>query len=75
MNGVSAFDMVEAAIAQDHIFRRRRDGSPYRYVAVLDIPEATAVECDDELGNQHHWDLYATPEDLVACVTNDVIPL
>lgn len=75
MNGVSVFDSVESARAQNDVFRKRRGGSLYEYVAILDVPPDSDILCDDEFGNEHHWDLYSTPGALLACMTGDRIPL
>jgi hypothetical protein len=69
MHGVSAFDADHAARTQNDVFEARLSGSPFGFIAVLDIPDHSAIDCDDAFGNKHHWDLYGTPAELLACVT------
>lgn len=69
MYGVSVFDTEHAARAQDRVFARRPDGSPFTYVATLDIPPGSMMSCDDAFGNANHWDLYGEPAELLRCVT------
>lgn len=68
MDGVSVFDAEQTARAQDAVFATRTSGSPFRFIATLHIPQDSSVECDDAFGNKHHWDLYASPPELLACV-------
>lgn len=75
MHGVSVFDTEVAAREQNAIFATRRGGSPFRFVGVLDIPDDSPILCDDEFGNDHHWDLYATPDELLRYVTPPLLPL
>lgn len=75
MNGVSVFDGEREARAQNDVFEARPTGSPFGFIATLDIPGNSAIECDDAFGNQHHWDLYGTATELLACVTPTDIEL
>lgn len=75
MHGVSVFDTELAARDQNVIFAKRRSGSPFRFIGGLDIPDDSPVVCDDEFGNDHHWDLYATADELLRYVTPPLIPL
>ena len=75
MHGVSVFDTVRAARAQNDVFASRPNGSPFGFIATLDVPHGTEIECDDAFGNDHHWDLYGTPVELLACVTPSDIEL
>ena len=69
MHGVSVFDTERAARAQNDVFDARPSGSAVGFIATLDVPDDSAIECDDAFGNEHHWDLFGTPADLLACVT------
>ena len=75
MHGVSVFDAIAVARAQNDVFAERRFRSPFRYIATLTITMDAAIECDDSFGNQHHWDLYGTATELLACVTAPDIEL
>lgn len=75
MNGVSVFDAERAARAQNDVFKARPSGSPFAFIAALDISGDSAIECDDAFGNEHHWDLYGTLTELVASVTPPDIEL
>lgn len=75
MNGVSVFDGEREARAQNDVFEARPTGSPFGFIATLDIPGSSAIECDDAFGNEHHWDLYGTPAELLASVTAPDIEL
>ena len=55
--------------------KRDPTGSPFGFIATLDIPGNSAIECDDAFGNEHHWDLYGTPAELLASVTAPDIEL
>lgn len=69
MYGVSVFDAERAARAQNDVFGARPSGSPFAFIATLTIADDRVIECDDAFGNEHHWDLYGTPANLLACVT------
>ena len=69
MHGVSVFDTERAARAQNDVFDARPSGSAFGFIATLDVPDDSAIECDDAFGNEHHWDLFGTPAELLACVT------
>lgn len=75
MHGVSVFDTERAARAQNDVFETRPSGSPFGFIATLDISQDTAIDCDDAFGNEHHGDLYGTPAELLACVTPPDIEL
>lgn len=75
MHGVSVFDTMEAARAQNAVFAARPGGSPFRYIATLEVPGSSLITCDDAFGNAHHWDLYGAPEDLLATVAPPDIEL
>lgn len=75
MHGVSVFDSVDAARAQNEVFASRSSGSPFRYIAALNIPDSSLIVCDDAFGNAHHWDLYGAPPDLLATVASPDIEL
>lgn len=75
MNGVSVFDGEREARAQNDVFEARPTGSPFGFIATLDIPGNSAIECDDAFGNEHHWDLYGRPAELLASVTAPDIEL
>lgn len=68
MEGLSVYDRLEAAIAQNDVFRNR--GRSFLAVATLDIPVDSTIVCDDSFGNQHHSDLYgATSDQFLKLVT------
>jgi hypothetical protein len=69
MRGVSVFDAERAARAQNDLFGARPSGSTFGFIATLAIAAESAIECDDAFRNEHHWDLYGTPAQLLACVT------
>jgi hypothetical protein len=69
MQGVSVFDTELAARAQNDKFAVRATGSPFTYVAVLNVPADSSIACDDAFGNKHHWDLFGKPAEILACVT------
>ena len=75
MNGVSVFEGEREARAQNDVFEARPTGSPFGFITTLDIPGNSAIECDDAFGNEHHWDLYGTPAELLASVTAPDIEL
>ena len=75
MYGVSVFDTVRATRAQNDVFAVRSSGSPFGFIATLDVPPDSGIECDDTFGNEHHWDLYGTRLELLACVTPPDIEL
>lgn len=75
MDGVSVYDTEQAAREQNSIFGRRAGGSPFRFIGILEIRDGSSITRDDEFGNEHHWDLYATPDELLSCVTPPLIPL
>ncbi len=75
MNGISVYDEVEAARDQHEMFRRRPKGSPLTHISTLDVPASSPISCDDEFGNDHHWDLFGSRSDLLACVTPPDLPL
>ena len=75
MHGVSVFDAIAVARAQNDVFAERRFRSPFRYIATLTITMDAAIECDHSFGNPHHWDLYGTATELLACVTTTDIEL
>lgn len=69
MHGVSVFDAEPAARAQNEKFAVRATGSPFMYIAALNVPADSSMTCDDAFGNKHHWDLFGTPAEILACVT------
>ena len=69
MHGVSVFDAEPAAHAQNDKFAMRLSGSPFEFIATLDIPADSSIACDDAFGNKHHWDLFGMPAGILACVT------
>lgn len=75
MHGVSVFDTERAARAQNEVFSRRRGGSPFGYIATLDIPVDSLISCDDAFGNVHHWDLFGKPSQILRCVTQPDLEL
>ena len=75
MHGVWVFDSERAARAQNAVFEARASGSHFRFIATLNIPDKSAIECDDAFGNEHHWDLYGMPAQLLACVAPPDIEL
>ena len=75
MHGVSVFDTVRAARTQNALFAERPSGSPFGFIATLEVPPGSGIECDDAFGNEHHWDLYGSKVELLACVTPPDIEL
>lgn len=69
MHGVSVFDAEPAARAQNDKFAMRATGSPFTYIAALNIPADSPIACDGAFGNKNHWDLFGTPAEILACVT------
>jgi len=69
MHGVSVFDTEQAARAQNDKFAVRAAGSPFTFIAALNVPADSSITCDDTFGNVHHWDLYGPPAELLACMT------
>lgn len=69
MHAVSVFDTELAARAQNDKFAVRATGSPFTYVAALNVPADSSIACDDAFGNKHDWNLFGKPAEILACVT------
>lgn len=44
-------------------------------MTTLDVPADSQISCDDAFGNEHHWDLYGEPAEIMRCVTPPDIEL
>lgn len=68
MEGISVYNTLAGAIEQNEVMKKR--GKGFQVVATLDIPKDSGIVCDDEFGNDAHYDLYgATRAEFVRLVT------
>lgn len=68
--GISVWDTVDAARRQNAVIARRKNGSPFRFIARLDFGAYPKVECDDTIRTPNHWTLFGPTAEIEAAVTS-----